>query len=212
MSTIHSVRVVRVIDGDTVRLRYLKDPPGEEINVRLYGIDAPEAGQPYSRLATDALGLLVNLPGNLLLEVQHTDPYGRPVGLLYYAMHGRQHSINRQMLYAGHAYAYTLYGGDELGFQRIEGDAKRRRAGLWRNHHNRKGFNRPWHHRQELRAVKQKATAPANAAKSADTQSTQTDTANERHRGDWVGAVAVWLTIAVILLAVVIGVFAAITW
>lgn len=206
MATIHSVRVVRVIDGDTVRLRYLQDQSGEEINVRLYGIDAPEAGQPYSRIATDALALLVKLPGELLLEVHHTDPYGRPVGLLYYAENGRQYSLNRQMLYHGHAHAYILYGGEELGFRRIEGDAKRRRAGLWRNHRNRQGLDRPWHHRQEMRGTKQKAVTPANPAKSADTQPVQTDTAHQRRRGDWVGAAAVGFTVAVILLAALVAV------
>lgn len=146
------VRMTAVVDGDTVRLRRAGQPRGDEITVRLYGIDAPEAGQPYSRLAADALERMLNMPGELLLEVQHIDPYGRQVGLLYYERHGRKRSVNRQMIYAGYAYAYTWYGGNELGFRSVEGDARKRPAGLWRSYSNRQGYNRPWHYRQERRA------------------------------------------------------------
>ena len=147
-----AVRVAEVVDGDTVRLRRAGYPRGDEVTVRLYGIDAPEAGQPYSRLAADALERMLNMPGELLLEVQHIDPYGRQVGLLYYERHGRKRSVNRQMIYAGYAYAYTWYGGKELGFRSVERDARRRQAGLWRSYRNRLGYDRPWHYRQERRA------------------------------------------------------------
>jgi endonuclease YncB( thermonuclease family) len=49
-------RVVTVTDGDTVRC---VDPQGQEVKVRLVGIDAPERGQPFGTVARDALRDLV---------------------------------------------------------------------------------------------------------------------------------------------------------
>ena len=181
------VRVTDVVDGDTVRVRRVGYPRGDEIVVRLYGIDAPEMGQPYSRMAADALARLLNGAGDLLLEVQHVDPYFRYVGLLYSRTAGRKRSVNRQMIYLGMAYSYTWYGGNELGFRSVEGDARKRQAGLWRSYRNRQGYDRPWHYRQSRRAD-------------------EPERAPDRSDGKWLGVGALAVIVILLLLALMLGI------
>ena len=48
-------KVVRIADGDTVTILV----GGNQVRVRLFGIDAPERGQDYSRKSSEALADLV---------------------------------------------------------------------------------------------------------------------------------------------------------
>lgn len=150
------VKVERVVDGDTVRVRragwWTWLMPGEAIVVRLYGIDAPESQQLYGDQSTAALRKFLKGQGKLMLEAQDTDRYGRTVGLLYREGPGREQSANLRMVQEGWAYAYTQYGGSELGFRQAERDAQRQKAGVWRNRGNRDRKNRPWQYRADRRA------------------------------------------------------------
>lgn len=70
-------RVVRIVDGDT--LRVVVDEGGDEVRVRIWGVDTPERGQ---ALATEATAELAHLaaPGQTVtLDVQGRDRYGRTV-------------------------------------------------------------------------------------------------------------------------------------
>jgi len=49
-------RVLRVVDGDTFKVRY----DGDVVGVRLWGIDAPERGDPGGSAATAALKKLID--------------------------------------------------------------------------------------------------------------------------------------------------------
>ena len=141
----YRVKVNWVIDGDTVDVLW----QGNKYRVRLYGIDAPELEQAYGPEAAEALHRM--LGGNeVLLEVTNVDRYGRVVGLIYYADRHRQNSINLRMVRDGHAYAYTRYGGAELGFTNAEGDARHGRRGVWRQ--SRQGGERPWDFRRQQRS------------------------------------------------------------
>lgn len=68
-------RVVEVVDGDTIRV--LDD--GDEVTVRLEGIDAPESDQPFSDAATRYVtGAVV---GERVCVVEHGEDYfGRTIG------------------------------------------------------------------------------------------------------------------------------------
>jgi micrococcal nuclease len=68
-------RVVRVIDGDTYEVLV----GGQAVRVRLLGVDAPEASQPFGAQATDSVRAYVG--GRLVRLQRHgLDLYGRTLG------------------------------------------------------------------------------------------------------------------------------------
>ena len=136
---------IRVIDGDSVECDYKR----QRVRVRLYGIDAPELRQPGGAESADNLAAMVRGSGALMMEVMAYDRYGRVVGLLYPARSNRRASLNLRMVRDGHAYAYTRFGGVELGMRSAERDAQAARRGIWRS--SRKGGERPWEYRNRSR-------------------------------------------------------------
>lgn len=147
------VKIRRVVDGDSVEAQYgglLGMMRRRPFPVRLYAIDAPELAQPNGAAARAHLQSLVGGGGSLRIEVMDTDRYGRRVALLYRGRgrRGRRNSVNAQMVQAGMAYWYGRYGGQELGLDRAEAEARRQRRGVWRR--GGKG-QRPWDYRSDRR-------------------------------------------------------------
>ena len=147
------VKIRRVVDGDSVEAQYgglLGMMRRRPFPVRLYAIDAPELAQPNGAAARAHLQSLVRGGGSLRIEVMDTDRYGRRVALLYRGRgrRGRRNSVNAQMVQAGMAYWYGRYGGQELGLDRAEAEARRQRRGVWRR--GGKG-QRPWDYRSDRR-------------------------------------------------------------
>ena len=132
------VVVVRVIDGDSL---VVQSPEGEQTReIRLHGIDAPEADQPYGTEAADYLRSLA-LNRTFTLEITSgSDHYGRVVGILYDGL--RSNSLNLRMVAAG--LAYSRYGR-LLGVAQAEAEARQRLAGVWQMLG---GGVRPWVHRR----------------------------------------------------------------
>ena len=118
------VRLVRVIDGDTLNL---VSADGEIFRVRLFGIDAPEKGQPYSLRATRYLTSLTS-GAVMSFEQTDTDNYGREVGVLF--ADGIEGSINLAMIRAGLARHYTCYGALDGGYD-AQREAQAERRGMW---------------------------------------------------------------------------------
>jgi endonuclease YncB( thermonuclease family) len=114
-------RVVRVIDGDT--LDVLAD--GERVRIRIFGIDTPERGQPWSRKARDALTRRVAGKDVRINEVE-TDDYGRLVGEVY----ADDVCVGCELVREGHAWVYRAYTHDPVLLQ-LEADAREHRRGLW---------------------------------------------------------------------------------
>ena len=147
-----SVRLCRVIDGDTVDVR----PAGwrslfaKPTRIRMYGIDAPESDQKGGTQATKQLRRIIGSGRGLRLEVRDTDHYGSTVELLNNSQQGRLNSCNRQMLAAGHAYWYRQYGGADLGFADAEAEARRKRRGVWKS---RRPQTKPWDYRRRQRTA-----------------------------------------------------------
>lgn len=114
--------VVSVHDGDTVRAI-----DGEQIEhrVRLAGIDAPELGQAYGRVARDRLRELV-LRQRVQVQVHDRDRYGRDLATLEAA--GQE--VNRQLVAEGLAWHFTRYSDDE-DLAAAEAAARAARRGLW---------------------------------------------------------------------------------
>jgi micrococcal nuclease len=130
-------RVVRVADGDTLTVR----SGGEDVSVRLLGIDAPEssttrlgrtdcggdaAERSLRRRAQDVRVRLVTDPGS----GDTHDQYGR---LLAY-VDGPEGDLGEAQLRAGHAlvYRYRDRRFSRLGrYRRAQAAARTRRSGAW---------------------------------------------------------------------------------
>jgi len=114
----------RIIDGDTL------DIAGER--VRLYGIDAPEAGQtcPGEKAATWHCGEAASrhlrelAQGAVTCKARERDAYGRLIGTCFSG--GR--NINALMVREGYAWAFVKYASDYTGEER---EAKAAKLGIW---------------------------------------------------------------------------------
>lgn len=126
-------KVVRVADGDTVTVAARG---GGKVNVRLYGIDAPEVrhketpGQAYGRQARQALKELT-LGRDVRVEVVDVDTHGRSVGMVF----ARGVNVNLAMVRDGWAWAYRRHLSAPYASEFIdaERDARAKRLGLWRD-------------------------------------------------------------------------------
>jgi endonuclease YncB( thermonuclease family) len=114
-------RVVGIADGDTLTL--LVDR--EQIRIRLAQIDAPEFDQPYGKKAKAALSALA-FGKRAHVEVVDIDRYGRAVGEVF--VDGID--VNREMVRAGHAWAYTKYSHTAEIIE-LEDGARAAKRGLW---------------------------------------------------------------------------------
>lgn len=115
--------VTSVIDGDTFDV--VLDGRLGRVRVRIFGIDAPERGEPYSAVARNhARVLLFNQ--RVTLTGRDVDRYGRLVASV---LAGGQ-DVGTAMLDAGFACHFTRYSND-AGLARAEANARARGAGFW---------------------------------------------------------------------------------
>ena len=120
------VKVIRIIDGDTVDIAFLH-PDSQKIyrhRVRLYGIDTPEkrpsrsnpnrdAEIAASKHASNALRDRLRENDDHVVALFHKkDKYGRELATFY---HKDGSSINEWMISEGYAYAY--HGGTKIAFE-----------------------------------------------------------------------------------------------
>lgn len=117
-------RVKRIFDGDSF---IVLTPMGREVEVRLFGIDAPERNQPWNRRSRQALGKLVR-DREVSLEVVTVDAYGRTVALVRRTSDDLE--VNREMVRQGHAWVYRRYTQDP-SLIALEALARDERRGIW---------------------------------------------------------------------------------
>jgi micrococcal nuclease len=116
-------KVTRVIDGDTIDVLLASG----RIRVRLHGVDAPERDQPGGAAATSWLTEMLSNQA-VLLEPVSQDQYDRMVAVV----HLRDRNINRELVAAGHAWAYRQYMRRSDGeLCSAEEQARQKGAGLW---------------------------------------------------------------------------------
>lgn len=108
--TYADVRLIRVIDGDSVVLRFpLPFNTSRELDVRLLGIDAPErvgGSRAAGEAATAHLRRLLEESGPLIAQTHKTDRYGRYLAELWRHHEGLWRNVSAEMLAAGHAVPY----------------------------------------------------------------------------------------------------------
>ena len=115
------VRLVRALDGDSG----IAAGENQEIEFRLYGIDAPERDD----VSRDALVRLIAEFGNdLFLEDVDVDIYGRRVVVLRTQDGSRL--VNLEMIRRGYAHPYVVYGELEGAFG-AEAEARAAQRGVW---------------------------------------------------------------------------------
>jgi len=121
-------RVVAITDGDTLTLL---NTFKRQHKIRLAGIDAPETGQPYGKLAKHHLSeQLMNR--EITVVSQKIDRYGRFVGKVLFQ--GRD--VCLEQIRAGYAWIYADYEAelssqDRARYTAAVQDAKVARRGLW---------------------------------------------------------------------------------
>lgn len=134
----------RVIDGDTLEM----DIDGKLVNVRLFGIDAPELNQ---RFGQDAKSFLERnlIDEELIVIPRDIDRYDRLVAGLYRSSEKAISSISIGMTYEGYGWAYREFLGDELEFYLLsETDARKHKRGLWAA----EGAVPPWEWRKQKKS------------------------------------------------------------
>jgi micrococcal nuclease len=128
-------RVVRVIDGDTVRVRL--DDPAEQRTVRYIGVDTPETvapGRPvecFGEAASDFNRRLVSgRRVGLVLGRERRDRYGR---LLAYVKVEGGSLVEDALLRRGYARTLTIPPNDDRAphFRALERRARDEGRGLW---------------------------------------------------------------------------------
>lgn len=119
--------VVRVIDGDSLKIRH-----GKTIKeIRLYGINAPEYGQPYGNKARRFLRSQV-LNKRVIVNGKDIDRHGRLVALVSY----RGELINQRMVRQGLAWVSSRYCKIQplcRNIKKDEREARKAKRGLWRD-------------------------------------------------------------------------------
>lgn len=134
--------VVNVLDGDTLTVL---TPQGEQLRIRLYGVDTPEKRQLFGQ---DARHFTARKVSGRTVEIQEMDrdKYGRIVGIVYHI--GKQ-SLNRELLENGLAWYYGDFCKQDFckEWKRIEQTARKNRVGLWSN----KKSMPPWDWRKKER-------------------------------------------------------------
>ena len=133
--TKQAARVVKVVDGDTVRVRLIGGPRRD---VRMIGIDTPEVygaaecgGGAASRNLKRMLPIGARVTLFADLTQSNADRYGR---ILRY-VHHRSRDVNRAQVGSGHAKVY-VYDNDPFkrvtGYRSAQAAAKAADRNLWR--------------------------------------------------------------------------------
>lgn len=138
-----SGKVVGVSDGDTIRV--MRD--GKEVRVRLWGIDSPEGGQPFSIAAKKRMSDLV-FGKSVTVDIRDTDRYGRSVGRVFLdrPTGGKvlRTDINTVMVMDGYAWWFERYAPMDKNLKAAQEDASRAKRGLW----SEAGAVAPWEWRK----------------------------------------------------------------
>ena len=129
-----TARVVRVVDGDTIRVRL----PGGEEAVRYIGVDTPESvkpGAPVECFARSASAfnrrLVEGERVRLVADVEPRDRYGRRLAYVYRARDGL--FVNAELVRRGYATPLSVppnvrHAGE---LRRLAAGAREAGRGLW---------------------------------------------------------------------------------
>ena len=115
----------------------------EHLSVFAYVAYAPEKRQAFGKASKRAASDL-SFGKDVLVEEYGRDKYGRTLGEVILP---DDRSLNREMVRKGHAWQYRKYSNDDT-LERLEGDARRSRRGLWQDD----DAVPPWEYRKHSKA------------------------------------------------------------
>jgi endonuclease YncB( thermonuclease family) len=116
-----TAHVERVDDGDTIRVTM----NGQQVRVRIFGVDAPELDQPFGRDSHQLARRLLD-GRNVQVTARDTDPYGRLVASL--SIEGRD--VGLELVTQGAAWHFTQFSRS-AALAAAEQEARAARRGLW---------------------------------------------------------------------------------
>ena len=118
--------VKKVIDGDSL----IVTAAGRDLEIRLYGIDAPEYNQPCG---FEAKNYAKRWEGRqqVIVQPEDVDWHGRTVAII--TKDGQV--LNRELVESGWAWVYPRYCRKEIctKWTELEDVARNKRKGLWRD-------------------------------------------------------------------------------
>lgn len=123
---VYTGKSVSVSDGDTFTLLTADK---KQYHIRLDGIDAPEKGMPFYKVAKQYLASLLQNQA-VQCEIRQTDQYNRFVARVYIIKEGRKTDVSAAMLQAGLAWHYTQYN-KEPQLTTLAAQARAAKKGLW---------------------------------------------------------------------------------
>ncbi|MEM7051987.1 MAG: thermonuclease family protein [Acidobacteriota bacterium] len=132
-------RVTSVVDGDSLQV----EVDGLAVEVRLWGVDCPEGGQPGGEEARSFVEASW-LDRWVEIEVVGIDRYGRTVAIV---RGDSGEELNSELLAAGWAWWYRRYAPRRDDYQAIEAEARQAGRGLW----SQAGALPPWEWRDQQR-------------------------------------------------------------
>lgn len=130
--------VVGIHDGDTLRMLSGRNT----VKVRLFGIDAPELGQPFSQASRERLAALT-FNKTIRLVSRGKDAYGRQLADVILS---NGTNVNHEMVRSGMAFYFRRYVRSN-DLERLENEARRARRGVW----SIDNMTRPWEYRRTLK-------------------------------------------------------------
>ena len=116
-------KVVSIVDGDTYDILIEEN---KVVRVRMEGIDAPEKGMPFYRVAKNYLGKLC-FEKNVRLDGEEKDSRDRTLAYTYLE-DGTE--LSHEMVKAGLAWHFKKYSTDST-LAALEIEAQNSRRGLW---------------------------------------------------------------------------------
>jgi micrococcal nuclease len=118
-----SGKVIKIVDGDTYAI--LIDNSSTK-RIRMEGIDAPERGMAFYKIAKEYLGKLC-FGQTVKIKQTNTDKYGRMVAKTYLS-NGSE--LGLLMIKAGYAWHFKKYSTD-IQLANAEMEARNKKTGLW---------------------------------------------------------------------------------
>ncbi len=115
---------IHALDGDSLRVRI----NAADVEVRLWGIDAPEHRQPWADEARQALATLT-VERTLRIQVVDIDHFKRPIVRVYLGTI----EVNQRLILAGWAWWFRRFASTEKSYSEAEQQARTARRGLWRD-------------------------------------------------------------------------------